>query len=147
MNADVSVHEYQCYIKYICFSALTSGQHSCQYSTYKMLFQEKRAGPSVHTNRVFGKVCIGTHWCEGCFYVIPCCKMEVIKKHPYLCNTMKLEKFKRLKKNLRLFRKKQNLKKMNPEISLTVIIPFLALHAESITGISLWSLLFNQLCW
>lgn len=36
---------------------------------------------------------------------------------------------------------------MNPEVSLTVINPFSALHAERITGISLQSLLFNQLHW
>lgn len=46
-------------------------------------------------------------------------------------------KVQKIEKNLRLFRKKQNLRKMNPEVSLTVIIPFLTLHAESITGISL----------
>lgn len=56
----------------------------------------------------------------------------------------------KIERTLTLFRRKQNLRKMNPEFSLIGIIPFfppLAFHAESIIRISLQSLLFNPLCW
>lgn len=33
--------------------------------------EEERTGPAVDTNWVFGKICLGTHWCMDCHYALP----------------------------------------------------------------------------